>query len=149
MESASVMSGSHHPFLPIPGGRRKYENRPGATRKELFAIELNTVKLFQKKKKNCPEGLDVDSGGSVCLGSGTIGNIQRNVKGCCPDGRLTSQRPNCLTGAQDQEEKLSSKAGLEPRTGRGRAKQREWDSPTLPLITSQGIFKQPERCFYS
>ena len=53
-------------------------------------------------------------------------------------------------GAKDQEVKLLSKAGLEPRgKGGGRAEEKARDSRTLPPVASQGIFIQPERGFYS
>lgn len=60
-----------------PWGRR-CRNRPWTARKEeLSAIELNTLKLFPKNKnKIVQKGLDVDPGGSECLGSGTIGNME-------------------------------------------------------------------------
>lgn len=64
------------------------------------------------------------------------------------DGHLRD--PTAWLGAQNRKVKLPSKAGLEPRwEGDRRAKQRERDSLTLTLVTSQGIFPQPERGFYS
>lgn len=60
---------------------------------------IEHFKIVTKKINNTVQkGLDVAPGGSVCLGSGTTGNMERNGKGCRPGGRLTSQTPHCLIG---------------------------------------------------
>lgn len=66
--------------------------------------------------------MDVDPGGSVYLGSGTIENMESNLKGSCPDGRLTSQRPYWLIGCSRSAGEAFQQSRLWAQTGR------KWES---------------------
>lgn len=142
------MSGSHHPLLLVPGGKRQCGDRPGAARKELSTIKSNCFqKIYIKlSRKNWMWIQKV-----LCVSAQELQELWKEMwKVIVPVVDWHLRDPTAWLGAPDQEEKLSSKVGLEPRQeGSGRAKQRDRDSPTLLLITSKGTVRQPEGGFYS